>query len=78
MIWGILIALIVVLFVFLYKKSDKILDWFAKKFHKETRIREKAAQDEFTVEIITPNGDLYEKGVKKSDEEGNDKNRSDK
>lgn len=77
LIWGILIAAVVVLFVFLYKKSDKILNWFAKKFHRETRIEEKAGRDEFTVEIITPNGDLYEKGVKKSEEKGNETNRSD-
>lgn len=69
MTWGVLIALVVVLFVFLYKKSDAILEWFAKKFHRETRIEEKVGRDEFTVEIITPNGDLYEKGVKKKEEE---------
>ena len=76
--WGILIALVVVLFVFLFKKSDKILNWFAKKFHKETRIEEKAGRDEFTVEIVTPNGDLYKKGVKKSEGDGKEDNRSDK
>ena len=74
--WAILIALVVVLFVFLYKKSDQILEWFAKKFHKETRIEEKTGRDEFTVEIITPNGDLHKKGVKKKEEEGED-NQSD-
>ena len=73
--WAILIALVIVLFVFLYKKSDQILDWFAKKFHRETRIEEKAERDEFTVEIVTPNGDLHKKGVKKKEEE---KNHSDK
>ncbi|MBD5636928.1 MAG: TVP38/TMEM64 family protein [Clostridia bacterium] len=76
--WGLLIVAVVVLFVFLYKKSDSILNWFAKKFHKETRIEEKVGRDEFTVEIVTPNGDLYEKGVKKSDESGKEENRSDK
>ena len=68
MIWGILIALVVVLFIVLYKKSDQILNWFAKKFHRETRIEEKTGHDEFTVEIVTPNGDIYEKGVKKKEE----------
>lgn len=78
LIWGFLIALIVVLFVFLYKKSDKILNWFAKKFHRETRIEEKAGRDEFTIEIVTPNGDLHEKGVSKTDEKENEEKRSDK
>ena len=65
--WAVLIALVVVLFVFLYKKSDQILNWFAKKFHRETRIEEKTERDEFTVEIVTPNGDLHKKGVKKKE-----------
>ena len=69
LIWAILIALVVTLFVFLYKKSDQILDWFAKKFHRETRIEEKTKRDEFTVEIVTPNGDLHKKGVKKKEGE---------
>ena len=68
MIWGILIALVIVLFIVLYKKSDQILNWFAKKFHKETRIEEKAERDEFTLEVVTPNGDLHKKGVKKREE----------
>ena len=72
MTWAILIALVVVLFIVLYKKSDQILNWFAKKFHRETRIEEKAGRDEFKVEIITPNGDIYEKGVKKKEEEDSD------
>jgi uncharacterized membrane protein YdjX (TVP38/TMEM64 family) len=78
LIWGILIAAVVVLFVFLYKKSDSILNWFAKKCHKEMRIKEKAGRDEFTVEIVTPNGDLYEKGIKKSEENEKKENRSHK
>lgn len=69
--WAILIALVIVLFVFLYKKSDQILNWFSKKFHRESRIEEKRGKDEFTVEIVTPNGDLHKKGVKKSDEKEN-------
>ena len=68
MTWAILIALVIVLFVILYKKSDQILDWFAKKFHRETRIEEKAGRDEFSVEIVTPNGDLHKKSVKKRGE----------
>ena len=68
MTWAILISLVVLLFIFLYKKSDQILDWMAKKFHRETRIEEKSGRDEFTLEIVTPNGDLYEKGVKRGEE----------
>ncbi len=68
LIWGILIACVIVLFVFLYKKSDVILQWFSKKFHRESRVVERKKPDEFKVEIISPNGDLYEKGVKKTEE----------
>lgn len=78
LIWGILIALVVLLFVVLYKKSDQILGWFAKKFHRETRIEEKTGKNEFTVEIVTPNGDLYKKGVKKSEESNEKEKPSDK
>ena len=77
LIWAVLIALVVTLFIFLYKKSDRILDWFAKKFHRETRIEEKTERDEFTVEIVTPNGDLHKKGVKKR-EEAQEDNRADR
>jgi len=70
LIWGILIALVVVLFVFLYKKSDAILKWFAKKFHRESRVREKTEKDEFTMKVVSPDGDYHEKGVKKDDKEG--------
>lgn len=78
LIWAVLIALVVVLFVFLYKKSDAILEWFAKKFHRELRIKEKTGRDEFKVEIVTPNGDLCEKGVKKTDDTQKEPKRSDK
>lgn len=78
LIWAVLIALVVVLFVFLYKKSDAILEWFAKKFHRELRIEEKTGRDEFKVEIVTPNGDLCEKGVKKTDDMQKELKRSDK
>ncbi len=77
LIWAILIASVIVLFVFLFKKSDQILNWFAKKFHKETRIVEKTGRNEFTVEIVTPNGDLYKKGVPKNDDEIKDDKQSD-
>lgn len=67
LIWTVLFALVIVLFVFLYKKSDAILNWFAKKFHRETRIVEKKKKGEFTVEIVDPNGSIVEKGVRKND-----------
>ena len=73
--WAILITLVIILFVFLYKKSDVILEWFSKKFHKESRIKERVLRDEFKIEIVTPNGDLFEKGIKKK-EDGKDQNES--
>ncbi len=66
-IWAILFVLVVILFVFLYKKSDAILGWFEKKFHRETRVKEKTERDEFTMEVVDPNGAIVSKGVKKND-----------
>lgn len=71
--WGILIwiaffLLVAVLFVILYKKADAIQNWFYKKIHHETRIEQKTEKDEFTVEIVDPNGAIVTKGVKKGDE----------
>ena len=63
MIWGILFALVIVLFIVLYKKSDAILSWFERKFHRETRVKEKTEKGEFTVTIIDPDGSIVEKGV---------------
>ncbi len=68
LIWGILIALVIVLFIFLYKKSDKILAWFEKKIHRETRVEEKLQKDEFELEVVNPDGALVKKGVKKNEE----------
>ncbi len=65
LIWVVLFALVVVLFVVLYKKSDAILGWIAKKFHRETRVQEEVQEGEFPVEIVDSNGNLVEKGVKK-------------
>lgn len=66
--WAILFVLIVILFVFLYKKSDQVLGWFEKKFHRETRIESKPKSDEFQIEVVDPNGAIVTKGVKKQDE----------
>ncbi len=68
LIWIILFALVAWLFVVLYKKSDRILGWFEKKFHRETRIESKTKKDEFTLEVVNPNGDIVKKGVKKNDD----------
>lgn len=69
LIWGIFFLLVAILFVFLYKKSDAIQAWFVKKFNRETRVKKKAEKDEFTLEIIGPDGAVVEKGVKKQGEE---------
>ncbi len=68
LIWGILAVLVVILFVVLYKKSDAILGWFERKFHRVTRVEEKPAKDEFTVEIVDPDGSIVSKGVKKGED----------
>lgn len=71
-IWCVLFALVILLFVFLYKKSDAILAWIAKKFHRETRVEEKTEKDEFTLQIVDPNGAIVKKGVKKEESSSND------
>ncbi len=65
LIWVVLIALIAVLFVFLYKKSDAILGWFDRKFHREVRIKEKKKKGDFKIEIVGPDGAIVSKGVEK-------------
>ena len=65
--WIIIFALVIVLFILLYKKSDAILAWIAKKFHRETRIKSKPQEDEFTLKVVDPNGSIVEKGVKKGE-----------
>ncbi len=65
LIWGIFGLLVIALFIFLYRKSDAILGWFERTFHRETRISEEKKGDEFTVEIVDPDGSVVEKGVKK-------------
>lgn len=69
MIWGILFALVVALFVVLYKKSDAILAWCEKIFHRETRVEKKIRKDEFSVEIVDTDGSVVKKGVKKEGDE---------
>lgn len=72
LIWIVFFALVAVLFVFLYKKADDIQNWIYKKFHRETRIEKKTERDEFTVQIVDPDGAIVNKGVKKegSDSDG--------
>ncbi len=67
LIWAVLIALVVVLFVFLYKKSDAILGWFEKKFHRETRVEEPKRKGDIVIEVVGPDGTIVSKGVKKED-----------
>ncbi len=68
-VWAVLIVLVAVLFVFLYKKSDAILAWFEKKFHREARVEQKKEKDEFTLEVVGPDGAIVSKGVKKKEED---------
>lgn len=74
--WAILFVLIAILFVFLYKKSDAILNWIEKKFHRETRVSQKKNKDEFHLEVVDPDGNIVEKGVKKSETNETRKNQS--
>lgn len=67
LIWGILLLGVIVLFVVLYKKSEEILGWFEKKFHRETRVEERPKRGEFTLEIVGPDGAIVKKGVERKD-----------
>ncbi len=75
LIWIVLIAAVIVLFIFLYKKSEAIQEWILKKLHRESRIEKKVEKDEFTLEIVDPDGSIVKKGVKKTNGISNDKNR---
>ncbi len=65
LIWVILFVLIAALFVVLYRKSDAILGWFEKKFHRETRVEHKTEKGEFRIEVVDPDGSIVSKGVGK-------------
>ncbi len=71
LIWGILGVAVIILFVVLYRKSDAILGWFEKKFHRETRVKEETKKDEFTLQVVDPDGSIVEKGVKKGEDPPN-------
>lgn len=65
LIWAVLFAAVIALFVVLFKKSDAILGWFERKFHRETRVKAKTERGDFTLEVIDPDGSIVSKGVKK-------------
>ena len=70
MIWGVFGAAVVALFVFLYKKTDEILAWIDKIFHRETRVKQEVKKEQFKVDIIDADGSVVSKGVsKKQDSE---------
>ena len=63
LIWGLIAAAVVIVFFLLYKKSDAILQFIHKLFHREVRVKEKQKEGELHVEIVSPEGTLVEKGV---------------
>lgn len=69
LIWIVFFAAVIALFVFLYKKSDEIQEWILKKLHRETRVVHKVKKDEFTLEVVDPDGSVVTKGVKKGEED---------
>ncbi len=73
-LWALFFVGVVVLFVVLYKKADAIQAWFDKKFHAETRLKKKKEKEEFSVEIVSPDGILVEKGVPKEGKASQGKN----
>ena len=69
LIWVIFAVLIILLFVVLYKKSDAILNWFDRVFHRETRVKHPIKRNEFRIEIIDADGALVTKGIDKTESE---------
>ena len=67
-LWIAFFAAVIVLFVFLYKKADRIQDWIIKKFRRETRVKRETKKDEFTLQVVDPDGSIVEKGVPKGEE----------
>ena len=64
LIWALIAVLVVAVFFLIYKKSDAILEAIHKLFHRETRVRESREKGELYVEIVSPEGNIVEKGVK--------------
>ena len=58
-----------IVFFLLYKKSDAILQFIHKLFHREVRVKEKRKEGELHVEIVSPEGALVEKGVGETGEQ---------
>ena len=69
LIWGLIAAAVVIVFFLLYKKSDAILEFIHKLFHREVRVKEKRKEGELHVEIVSPEGTLVEKGVGETGEQ---------
>ena len=69
LIWGLIAAAVVIVFFLLYKKSDAILQFIHKLFHREVRVKEKRKEGELHVEIVSPEGALVEKGVGETGEQ---------
>lgn len=67
-LWVLFGIAVAVLFVWLYRNSEKIEAWLDKKFHREVRNEHKKQSDEFRVEIVDPDGTVVGKGVKRKDE----------
>ena len=69
LIWGLIAAAVVIVFFLLYKKSDAILQFIHKLFHREVRVKEKQTKGELHVKIVSPEGTLVEKGVGETGEQ---------
>ena len=65
LIWAVFGVLVFLLFFVLYKKSDAILAWSDRVFHKIVRVERKVQKEEFRIEIVGPDGSAVSKGIKK-------------
>lgn len=66
LIWALIAVLVILVFYLLYKKSEAILNFIHKLFHKEVRVKEKSEGDT-NVKVVSPEGNLVEKGKGETD-----------
>lgn len=68
LIWCVFAVAVIALFIVLYKKSDAILTWIDRVFHRETRVKKNIKKDEFEVKIVDADGSIVSKGVVKTED----------
>ncbi len=66
LIWVLIAAAVIAVFFLLYKKSDAILNFIHKLFHREVRVKEKS-EGNVELKVVSPDGHIVEKGGKQGE-----------